>query len=94
MTLFFDSYTLLLVGRIQTRENTTSLPDQFVCLCVFIPLFLIHLVLVILFLLLVFVSGGAEPPTGRCASPHDAFVQKPYTPSDIAAVARRMVGRG
>lgn len=41
----------------------------------------------------VFVSGGAEPPVGRCASPHDAFVQKPYTPSDIAAVARRMVGR-
>ena len=41
----------------------------------------------------VFVSGGAEPPTGRSASPHDAFVQKPYTPSDIAAVARRMVGQ-
>ena len=41
----------------------------------------------------VFVSGGAEPPNGRCASPHDVFVQKPYTPSDVAAVARRMVGQ-
>lgn len=41
----------------------------------------------------VFVSGGAEPPNGRCASPHDAFVQKPYAPSDLAAVARRMVGQ-
>jgi CheY-like chemotaxis protein len=41
----------------------------------------------------VFVSGGAEPPAGRCESPHDAFVQKPYTPSDLAAMARRLVGQ-
>ena len=41
----------------------------------------------------VFVSGGAQPPHGRCSSPHDAFVQKPYTPTDISALARRMVGR-
>ncbi len=41
----------------------------------------------------VFVSGGAQPPAGRRPSPHDAFVQKPYSPSDITAVARRMVGR-
>ena len=40
----------------------------------------------------VFVTGAAQPPAGRRPSPHDAFVQKPYTPSDIAAVARRMVG--
>lgn len=37
----------------------------------------------------VFVSGGAQVPAGRRASPHDTFVQKPYTPSDLIAVARR-----
>lgn len=41
----------------------------------------------------VFVTGGAQPPAGRRPSPHDAFVQKPYSPSDITAVARRMVGQ-
>ena len=41
----------------------------------------------------VFVTGGAQPPAGRRPSPHDAFVQKPYSPSDITAVARRMVDR-
>lgn len=41
----------------------------------------------------VFVTGGANPPAGRRPSPHDAFVQKPYSPSDITALARRMVER-
>jgi CheY-like chemotaxis protein len=40
-----------------------------------------------------FVTGGAQPPAGRRPSPYDAFVQKPYTPSDITALARRMVGQ-
>lgn len=42
----------------------------------------------------VFVSGGAQPPRGWKASPHDIFVQKPYTPSELVAVARRVVGTG
>lgn len=40
----------------------------------------------------VFVSGGARPPGGRIASPHDIFVQKPYAPADLVAIARRAVG--
>lgn len=40
----------------------------------------------------VFVSGGAQMPRGRAISPHDTFVQKPYTPADLVAVARRAVG--
>lgn len=41
----------------------------------------------------VFVTGGAYPPAGRRPSPHDAFVQKPYSPSDITALARRLTGQ-
>jgi CheY-like chemotaxis protein len=38
----------------------------------------------------VFVSGGAQPPPPeRVASPHDTFVQKPYSLNDLVAVARR-----
>lgn len=40
----------------------------------------------------VFVSGGAEPPSGRRPSPHDTFVQKPYSPADLVALVRRAVG--
>lgn len=41
-----------------------------------------------------FMSGGAQSPPGRATSPYDAFIQKPYTPSEIAAVAKRMTGQG
>jgi len=40
----------------------------------------------------VFLSGGAQPPSGRTTSPRDSFVQKPYTPTDLVAIARRAVG--
>lgn len=38
-----------------------------------------------------FVSGGAQLPQGRVVSPHDTFVQKPYTPADLVALAWRAV---
>ncbi len=41
-----------------------------------------------------FMSGGAQSPPGRAPSPHDAFIQKPYTPAEISVVAKRMTGQG
>lgn len=41
-----------------------------------------------------FVSGGAQQPQGRAVSPHDTFVQKPYTPADLVALAWRAVSAG
>ena len=40
---------------------------------------------------IVFISGGAQPPPGRPPSPHDAFVNKPYIPSDLVAMVRTLL---
>jgi CheY-like chemotaxis protein len=42
----------------------------------------------------IFMSGGAQTPAGRKASAHDLFIQKPYTPADLVAAARRLLVQG
>ncbi|MDA8248307.1 MAG: response regulator [Rhodospirillales bacterium] len=39
----------------------------------------------------IFVTGGPNAPSGP-ASPHEAFITKPYLPSDVCATVRRMIG--
>ncbi len=41
---------------------------------------------------IVFMSGFAQPPPGRTPSPHDAFMAKPYLPSDLIALVQRLLG--
>jgi CheY-like chemotaxis protein len=42
----------------------------------------------------VYMTGRPDALAGALASPRDAFIAKPYLPSEVAATVRRMTGGG